>query len=401
VQPEQLLGAIYELVSPRLDERQRRLLAAAAARTLGRGGITMVARATGMSRQTVYDGLADLDDATGLAAGRARRAGGGRKRLTERDPGLVAALEALVDPVTRGDPESPLRWTCKSTAQLARALTAQGHPVSDDTVGRLLKQQDYTLQRTRKTVEGAQHPDRDAQFGYLNEQARAHLAAGQPVVSVDTKKKELVGDYANPGQEWQPQGAPVEVKVHDFPDKQLGKAIPYGVYDLGANIGWVGVGTDHDTARFAVATLGRWWEQAGRALYPDAERLLVTADAGGSNGYRVRAWKTELARFAAATGLAVTVCHFPPGTSKWNRIEHRLFSAISVNWRGRPLVSHEVIVELIGATTTRTGLRVHAELDRGVYPLGVKVSDAELAAVPLTRHDWHGEWNYSIAPRTA
>lgn len=401
MQPEQLLGAIYELVSPRLDERQRRLLAAAAARTLGRGGITMVARATGMSRQTVYDGLADLDDATGLAAGRARRAGGGRKRLTERDPGLVAALEALVDPVTRGDPESPLRWTCKSTAQLARALTAQGHPVSDDTVGRLLKQQDYTLQGTRKTVEGAQHPDRDAQFGYLNEQARAHLAAGQPVVSVDTKKKELVGDYANPGQEWQPQGAPVEVKVHDFPDKQLGKAIPYGVYDLGANIGWVGVGTDHDTARFAVATLGRWWEQAGRALYPDAERLLVTADAGGSNGYRVRAWKTELARFAAATGLAVTVCHFPPGTSKWNRIEHRLFSAISVNWRGRPLVSHEVIVELIGATTTRTGLRVHAELDRGVYPLGVKVSDAELAAVPLTRHDWHGEWNYSIAPRAA
>jgi len=401
VQPEQLLGAIYELVSPRLDERQRRLLAAAAARALGRGGITLVARATGMSRQTVYDGLADLDDATRLAVGRARRPGGGRKRLTERDPGLVAALEALVDPVTRGDPESPLRWTCKSTAQLAGALTAQGHPVSDDTVGRLLKQQDYTLQRTRKTVEGAQHPDRDAQFGYLNEQARAHLAAGQPVVSVDTKKKELVGDYANPGQEWQPWGAPVEVKVHDFPDKQLGKAIPYGVYDLGANTGWVSVGTDHDTARFAVATLGRWWEQAGRALYPDAERLLVTADAGGSNGYRVRAWKTELARFAAATGLAVTVCHFPPGTSKWNRIEHRLFSAISVNWRGRPLVSHEVIVELIGATTTRTGLRVHAELDRGVYPLGVKVSDAELAAVPLTRHDWHGEWNYSIAPRAA
>ena len=401
MQPEQLLGAIYELVSPRLDERQRRLLAAAAARTLGRGGITMVARATGMSRQTVYDGLADLDDATGRAAGRARRAGGGRKRLTERDPGLVAALEALVDPVTRGDPESPLRWTCKSTAQLARALTAQGHPVSDDTVGRLLTQQDYTLQRTRKTVEGAQHPDRDAQFGYLNEQARAHLAAGQPVVSVDTKKKELVGDDANPGLEWQPPGAPVEVKVHDVPDKQLGKAIPYGGDDLGANIDWVGGGTDHDTARFAVATLGRWWEQAGRALDPDAERLLVTADAGGSNGYRVRAWKTELARFAAATGLAVTVCHFPPGTSKWNRIEHRLFSAISVNWRGRPLVSHEVIVELIGATTTRTGLRVHAELDRGVYPLGVKVSDAELAAAPLTRHDWHGEWNDSIAPPAA
>jgi transposase len=400
VDPEQL-GVMFELVSPRLDERQRRLLAAAAARALGRGGITLVARAVGMSRQTVYDGLADLDDPTGLAAGRARRPGGGRRRLTERDPGLVAALEALVDPDTRGDPTSPLRWTCKSTAQLARALTARGHPVSDDTVGRLLKQQDYTLQRTRKTLEGAQHPDRDAQFGYLNEQAKAHLAAGQPVVSVDTKKKELVGQFHNPGREWRPSGEPVQVKVHDFPDKQLGKAIPYGVYDLGSNTGWVSVGCDHDTASFAVATLGRWWEQLGTQLYPEADRLLVCADAGGSNGYRVRAWKSELARFAAATGLQVTVCHFPPGTSKWNRIEHRLFSAISVNWRGRPLVSHEVIVELIGATTTRTGLRVQAELDRGVYPLGVKISDAELAAVPLTRHAWHGEWNYSIAPCAA
>jgi transposase len=393
---------MFELVSPRLDERQRRLLAAAAAHALGRGGgITLVARATGMSRQTVYDGLADLADPTGLAAGRARRPGGGRKRLVERDPGLVAALEALVDPATRGDPASPLRWTCKSTAQLAHALTEAGHPVSDDTVGRLLKQQDYTLQRTRKTVEGAQHPDRDAQFHYLNEQVTAQLAAGQPVVSVDTKKKELVGNYANGGREWRPTGTPVEVGVHDFPDPTVGKAIPYGVYDLGANTGWVSVGTDHDTAAFAVATLRRWWEQAGRALYPDAARLLVCADAGGSNGYRVRAWKIELARFAAETGLAVTVCHFPPGTSKWNRIEHRLFSAISVNWRGRPLVSHEVIVELIGATTTRTGLKVRAELDQGVYPLGVKVSDAGLAAVPLTQHDWHGEWNYSIAPRAA
>src|SRR5512132_626451 len=361
----------------------------------------MVARATGMSRQTVYDGLADLDDATGLAAGRARRAGGGRKRLTERDPGLVAALEALVDPVTRGDPESPLRWTCKSTAQLARALTAQGHPVSDDTVGRLLKEQGYTLQRTQKTVEGAQHPDRDAQFRYLNEQAREYLAAGAPVVSVDTKKKELVGRYANGGAEWQPVGEPERVNVHDFPDKQLGKAIPYGVYDLGANTGWVSVGTDHDTAAFAVATLRRWWEQAGRAAYPQADRLLVCADAGGSNGYRVRAWKTELARFAADSGLAITVCHFPPGTSKWNKIEHRLFSHISTNWRGRPLVSHEVIVELIGATRTRPGLRVRAELDPGNYPLGVKVSDWELAAVPLRRHDWHGEWNYAVLPTAA
>jgi Rhodopirellula transposase DDE domain len=264
-----------------------------------------------------------------------------------------------------------------------------------------LKQQGYTLQRIHKTLEGAQHPDRDAQFRYLNEQARAHLAAGQPVVSVDTKKKELVGNFANGGAEWQPVGQPEQVNVHDFPDPELGKAIPYGVYDLGANSGWVSVGTDHDTAAFAVATLRRWWESMGRTLYPTATRLLVTADTGGSNGYRVRAWKTELARFAAETGLAVTVCHFPPGTSKWNRIEHRLFSAISMNWRGRPLVSQEVIVELIGATRTRTGLRVRAELDHGRYPLGVKVSDKQLAAVPIRRHQWHGEWNYSILPKAA
>jgi hypothetical protein len=273
--------------------------------------------------------------------------------------------------------------------------------VSDDTVGRLLKQQGYTLQRTQKTLEGAQHPDRDAQFRYVNEQAREHLAAGQPVVSVDTKKKELVGNFANGGAEWQPSGEPERVNVHDFPDPKLGKAIPYGVYDLGANTGWMGVGTDHDTAAFAVATLRRWWEQAGRAAYPQAERLLVCADAGGSNGYRVRAWKTKLARFSADSGLAITVCHFPPGTSKWNKIEHRLFSYISINWRGRPLVSHEVIVELIAATRTRSGLRVHAELDRGSYPLGVKVSDKQLAVVPLRRHDWHGEWNYTVAPTAA
>jgi hypothetical protein len=293
-----------------------------------------------------------------------------------------------------------LRWTCKSTAQLAGALTATGHPVSDDTVGRLLKQQGYTPQRTQKTEEGAQHPDRDGQFRYVNEQAREQLAAGQPVVSVDTKKKELVGRYANGGAEWQPAGEPERVGVHDFPDPEVGKAIPYGVYDLGANAGWVSVGTNHDTAAFAVATLRRWWEQVGRAAYPAASRLLV-ADAGGSNGYRVRAWKTELAQFAAEAGLAVTVCHFPPGTSKWNKIEHRLFSHISTNWRGRPLVSHQVIVELIGATTTRSGLEVRAALDNGAYPLGVRVSDRELAAVPLRRHDWHGEWNYTVLPTAA
>jgi hypothetical protein len=313
-------------------------------------------------------------------------------------PGLLQALDRLVDPDTRGDPQSPLRWTCKSNRELAEALTAQGHPVSDDTVGRLLKRQGYRLQRTVKTLEGAQHADRDAQFRYLNEQAKQHLAAGQPVISVDTKKKELVGSSANGGREWQPTGEPERVNVHDFPDPKVGKAIPYGVYDLGRNTGWVSVGTDHDTAGFAVATLRRWWEQVGSLAYPKADRLLVCADAGGSNGYRVRAWKTELARLAAETGLQITVCHLPPGTSKWNRIEHRLFSAISMNWRGRPLISHEVIVELIGATTTHTGLRVRAELDRGRYPLGVKVSDQELAAVPLARHEFHGEWNYTIQP---
>jgi hypothetical protein len=359
-----------------------------------------MARISGLSRPTVYAGVRELDDPPD-PGGRIRRPGGGPKRRTTTDPGLLAALDALVEPDTRGDPDSPLRWTCKSTAQLAGALTAAGHPVSDDTVGRLLKQQGYTLQRTQKTEEGAQHPDRDAQFRYVNEQARSYLADGQPVVSVDTKKKELVGNFANGGAEWQPAGEPERVGVHDFPDPEVGKAIPYGVYDLGANAGWVSVGTDHDTAAFAVATLRRWWERVGRAAYPAASRLLVTADAGGSNGYRVRAWKTELARFAAEAGLAVAVCHFPPGTSKWNKIEHRLFSHISTNWRGRPLVSHQVIVELIGATTTRSGLSVRAALDNGAYPLGVKVSDGELAAVPLRRHDWHGEWNYTVLPTAA
>jgi hypothetical protein len=400
VDVDAVLAGLYELVAPHLTEKQRRLLAGAAARALGRGGGVRVARLTGLSRPTVYAGVRQLDDPPD-PRGRVRGPGGGPKRLAERQPGLLGALDELVDPDTRGDPESPLRWTCKSTRQLADALCAQGFQVSDDTVGRLLTQQGYTLQRTQKTEEGAQHPDRDAQFRYLNEQARTHLAAGQPVVSVDTKKKELVGQYANGGREWQPVGEPERVGVHDFPDPQLGKAIPYGVYDLGANAGWVAVGTDHDTAAFAVATLRRWWEQQGRAMYPQAGRLLVCADAGGSNGYRVRLWKTELARFAAETGLQVTVCHFPPGTSKWNKIEHRLFSHISTNWRGRPLVSHQVIVELIAATRTRSGLRVRAELDPGSYPLGVKVSDRQLAAVPLRRHDWHGEWNYTVLPTAA
>ena len=323
-----VLGGLYELIAPHLTEKQRRLLAGAAARALGRGGGARMARISGLSRPTVYAGVRELDDPPD-PRGRIRRLGGGPKRLVERQPGLLRALDELVDPDTRGDPQSPLRWTCKSTRQLADALAAQGFQVSDDTVGRLLKQQRYTLQRTLKTEEGAQHPDRDAQFRYVNEQAKQQLAAGQPVVSVDTKKKELVGRYANGGREWRPPGEPEPVLVHDFPDQELGKAIPYGVYDLGANAGWVSVGTDHDTAAFAVATLRRWWQQAGRALYPTATQLLVCADAGGSNGYRVRAWKTELARFAAQTGLAVTVCHLPPGTSKWNKIEHRFCSATS------------------------------------------------------------------------
>jgi transposase len=400
VDVDAVLAELYELAAPHLTEKQRRLLAGAGARALGRGGGARMARISGLSRPTVYAGVRELEERSD-PGGRVRRPGSGPKRLTERQPGLLEALDGLVDPDTRGDPCSPLRWTCKSTRELAEALTAQGHRVSDDTVGRLLKQQGYTLQRTQKTLEGAQHPDRDAQFRYVNEQARSHLAAGQPVVSVDTKKKELVGRYANGGAEWQPVGEPERVLVHDFPDEELGKAIPYGVYDLGANAGWVSVGCDHDTAAFAVATLRRWWAQQGKAMYPEAARLLVCADAGGANGYRVRAWKTELARFAAETGLTITVCHFPPGTSKWNKIEHRLFSHISMNWRGRPLISHEVIVELIGATRTRSGMRVHAELDRDSYPLGVKVSDRELAAVPLRRHDWHGEWNYTVLPTAA
>jgi Rhodopirellula transposase DDE domain len=305
-------------------------------------------------------------------------------------------LDALVEPDTRGDPMSPLRWTAKSTRTLADALTTQGHRVSASTVAGLLAGLGYSLQATSKQVEGAQHPDRDAQFRYLNEQARTHLAAGQPVISVDTKKKEVVGNLANSGREWQPQGAPVRVDVHDFPDPKVGKAIPFGVYDLGADAGWVTVGNDHDTAAFAVATIRRWWEQAGRAAYPHADRLLTTADAGGSNSYRSRLWKVELGKLAADTGLEVTVCHFPPGTSKWNRIEHRLFSHISMNWRGRPLTSHETVVDLVGATTTRTGLKVPAELDRGAYPTGVKVADTDLAAVPLQRHHWHGDWNYTV-----
>jgi transposase len=390
------LGVKFVVLFPHLDERQQRLLMAAEARILGHGGIRAVARAAGKSETTVRKGVFELE-AGEDPLGRVRRPGGGRKKAADADPGLRPALLSLVEPDMRGDPMSPLRWTTKSTRKLAAELTRQGHRVGADTVGDLLRQEGFSLQANAKTIEGKQHPDRDAQFRYINEQARGHRDVGQPVISVDTKKKELVGEYKNGGREWQPEGEPVEVKTHDFPDRQgLGKAIPYGIYDVSANTGWVNVGTDHDTAAFAVASVRRWWQARGHADYPHATRLLITADAGGSNGHRNRAWKTELAALAAETGLEITVCHLPPGTSKWNRIEHRLFSHITMNWRGRPLTSHEVIVQTIAATTTRTGLTVDAELDTGTYPTGVTVTDAAIAALPMSRHDFHGDWNYTL-----
>jgi hypothetical protein len=397
VETQQALAAKFEALFPHLDERQRRLLAGAEARGLGHGGIRVVARAAGMREGTVARGVAELESGE-QPLGRARRPGGGRKKAADVDPGLRPALMALVEPDVRGDPMSPLRWTTRSTRTLAAELTRAGHAVSADTVGDLLRAEGFSLQGNTKTIEGAQHPDRDAQFRYLNDQAKAYQAAGDPVVSVDTKKKELVGEFRNPGRQWRRTGDPVEVATHDFPDPQLGKAIPYGIYDLAADTGWVGVGTDHDTAAFAVACLRRWWDAVGRAGYPRSRRLLITADAGGSNGYRTRAWKAELAALAVETGLEITVCHLPPGTSKWNKIEHRLFSHITMNWRGRPLSSHEVIVNSIAATTTRTGLTVTAELDTDTYDTGVRISDQQMAALPLTRHEWHGDWNYTLRP---
>ncbi len=394
----QVLAAKFEAVFPHLDERQRRLLMGAEARSLGHGGIRLVARAAGVREATVSLGAAELDSGA-EPLGRVRRPGGGRKRAADLDPGLLPALLALVEPDERGDPMSPLRWTTKSTRTLAAELTAQGRKVSADTVGDMLKGEGFSLQGNVKTVEGKQHPDRDGQFRYINEQVKAHQGTADPVISVDTKKKELVGEFSNAGRQWRPKGSPAPTLVHDFPDDAVGKAVPYGIYDIAANAGWVNVGTDHDTAAFAVESVRRWWKAAGQEQYPQARRLLVTADAGGSNGYRTRAWKAGLAALALETGLEVTVCHFPPGTSKWNKIEHRLFSHITMNWRGRPLASHEVVVNSIAATTTRTGLTVRAELDDGEYATGVQVSDARMKALPLERHDWHGDWNYTLHPR--
>jgi hypothetical protein len=398
VEAGQVLAAKFGAIFPHLDERQRRLLMGAEARALGHGGIRAVAQAAGVREATVSLGVTELDSGA-EPLGRARRPGGGRKRAADLDRGLVPALLALVEPEERGDPVSPLRWTTRSTRNLAGELTRQGHRVSAGTVGDLLREEGFSLQGSAKTIEGKQHPDRDAQFRYINEQVTDHQGTGDPVISVDTKKKELVGEFRNAGRQWRPKGEPVATLTHDFPQDSLGKAVPYGIYDLTGNTGWVSVGTDHDTAAFAVESVRRWWNGAGRGDYPGARRLLITADAGGSNGYRTRGWKAELAALAVETGLAISVCHFPPGTSKWNKIEHRLFSHITMNWRGRPLTSHEVIVATIAATTTRTGLRVHAELDTSTYPAGVKVSDRQLGALPLTRHDWHGDWNYTLHPQ--
>jgi transposase len=392
----------FRLIEKHLDERMRRLVAAAEAEAIGSGGVSLVARATGVSRRAIRSGARELT-ARGphpLAAGRIRRPGGGRKRTVEQDPTLIADLETLIEPTARGDPESPLRWTCKSVRRLAAELTRQGHRTSHRMVAELLHEQGYSLQANRKTIEGTHHPDRNAQFEYINARVRACLRRGEPAISVDTKKKELVGPFKNGGREWAAQGQPTPVRVHDFVLPGLGRAIPYGVYDLGTNTGWVSVGIDHDTAAFAVESIRRWWKWMGVRAYPHARRLLITADAGGSNGARVRLWKVELQQLADELRLPISVCHFPPGTSKWNKIEHRLFSFISQNWRGQPLISHEVIVKLIASTTTTTGLRVRSRLDTTSYPAGLKVSRQAVDAVALRPESFHGDWNYTIHPKS-
>ena len=386
---------------PHLNERQFRLAAALEARSLGYGGVSTVAQAIGMARGTVHRALEELKHPRATSAVHQIRAtGGGRKSIALKEPRLVKRLKVLVESSTRGDPMTPLLWTCKSTRELAETLSQEGYPVSHNTVARVLANMGYSLQANLKTVEdGVAHPDRDRQFQHLNRQVGRFLRQGAPVISVDTKKKELIGSYANKGQRWRPKGQPEQVKIHDFIDPEEPKAIPYGIYDVAKNLGWVNVGCDHDTASFAVSSLRRWWQSMGRHEYPHAERLLICADSGGSNGYRIRLWKFELQAFVDDTGAWVTVCHLPPGTSKWNKIEHRLFSHISMNWRGRPLISHEVVVQLIGATMTKTGLRVKAKLDKRKYPLKVKVSDEEMASLNIEPHAFHGEWNYTIKPR--
>jgi hypothetical protein len=388
----------YVLLSPHLDERMRRLWCAAQAQTIGHGGITRVQEATGVSRPCITRGLQDLAAAP-LPVGTIRQPGGGRKRVTAHDPALLAALDALIEPTKRGDPMRGLRWTCKSTRNLARELTAQGHAVSHTTVAEELHLQQYSLKGNRKTQEGVAHPDRNAQFLYIHETASAVQKRGDPVISIDTKKKELIGTYKNGGQEWAPKGAPRKVKVHDFIDKRLGKAIPYGVYDIAKNTGFVSVGIDHDTGEFAVQTIRRWWNRVGRQAYPKSRQLYLTADGGGSNASRSRLFKLELQKFADETQLRITVSHYPPGTSKWNKIEHRMFCHITANWRAVPLESREIVVELISHTTTEKGLSIQAELDTNTYAKGRVVTKKEFATLALTREAFHGEWNYTLAPR--
>ena len=400
-----IIQAKYQALFGRLDEATLRLWAATEARSLGRGGVSLVAKAIGMSRTTVHAGLAELkaEESAATHAGdarlRSRAIGGGRKRLADKDASLLHDLDALVEPTSRGDPMSPLRWTCKSTYRLAEELRRQGHTVCQRTICDLLGDLGFSLQSTRKTREGRQHADRDAQFGHIARAVADYQAAGDPVISVDTKKKELIGDFKNAGQEWQPQGTPEEVRVHDFIDPVLGKVAPYGVYDMTANMGWVNVGIDHDTAEFAVESIRRWWREMGAEVYPRARRLLITADCGGSNGNRVRLWRRELQKLADERQLTIQVCHLPPGTSKWNKIEHRMFCHITANWRGRPLVSRQVVVNLIGHTTAKNGLHIKAALDEKTYAAGIKVTDEELASLALERDEFHGEWNYRLRPR--
>ncbi len=392
----------YRSLASVLDERARRHWAASEARAYGWGGVSAVSEATGMAPNTIRKGLSELaggdSDPDAQVTSRLRKPGGGRKRLTETDPQLSQELDRLVAPLTRGDPQSPLRWTCKSTSHLAQELSSLGHPISARAVAQLLNDAGYSLQGNRKTLEGTAHPDRNTQFEYINAKVLRFQQRGQPVISVDTKKKELVGPYKNNGREWQRKGEPERVDIHDFPDRELGKVIPYGVFDMSRNEGWVSVGIDHDTAQFAVQAIGRWWHKMGVKRYPNANALLITADGGGSNGSRCRLWKVALQSLSQRLGLPIHVCHFPPGTSKWNKIEHRMFSHITQNWRGRPLVSHEVIVNLIANTTTRAGLKIRAELDRGQYPTGIKITDAELASLNLKPDSFHGDWNYMVLP---
>ena len=396
---ESAMRVRFAALEPVLDERGRRRFAAAEALAAGRGGVQAAAGVTGIARSTIGRGLAELRSGEKIDAARVRRPGGGRKTLAATDASLVEDLRGLVDPSARGDPESPLRWTCKSLSKLAQGLRDLGHKIGRTLVGELLHKEGYSLQSNLKTLEGSDNPDRDAQFKYINEQVKAALTAGQPSISVDTKKKELVGDFRNAGREWHPQGEPEKVRVHDFVISGLGRAAPYGIYDIACNAGWVSVGIDHDTAAFAVNAIRTWWISMGRERYANAASLLITADGGGSNGSRVRLWKLELQKLADELGVPVTVCHLPPGTSKWNKIEHRLFSFITQNWRGKPLVTYQVIVQLIAATTTAGGLKVRCELDPSTYPAGIKVSDAEMESINLKRHDFHGEWNYTINPR--